>query len=118
MSKLACLLLRTARGFYSDSSGVVSLTASTFKSKIGKGGYWIVEFYAPWCGHCQKLKPEYEKLGKICDGLINVAAVDCDADKSIAAEFGVKGFPTIKLLYASSTGSLSNIEYSGGRAAK
>ena len=47
---------------YSPSSGVVDLTPNNFDSKVINGdGIWIVEFYAPWCGHCQQLKPEYEK---------------------------------------------------------
>eukprot|EP00210_Caulerpa_lentillifera_P007336 g7012.t1 len=100
--------------FYSDSSKVVSLTESNFKSKIEKGGgYWLVEFYAPWCGHCQSLKPEYEKTAKALDGVIHVAAVDCDQYKSLASQFNVKGFPTIKLIH----GSLKSIDYSGGRTA-
>lgn len=58
----------------------------------------IVEFYAPWCGHCQNLKPAYEKAARNLDGLAKVAAVDCDddANKQLCAAQGVQGFPTIK----------------------
>lgn len=118
MRVLATLLLLTAvSAFYSDTGSVVSLTASNFKTEINKGGYWIVEFYAPWCGHCQKLKPEYEKAAFGLKGAVNVAAVDCDTHKSLAGEYGVQGFPTIKLFYPSTKGTLSNMEYSGGRTA-
>lgn len=60
----------------------------------------IVEFYAPWCGHCQNLKPAYEKAAKNLDGLAKVAAVDCDddANKAFCGTMGVKGFPTLKIV--------------------
>lgn len=60
----------------------------------------IVEFYAPWCGHCQNLKPAYEKAAKNLDGLAKVAAVDCDdaANKAFCGSLGVQGFPTLKIV--------------------
>lgn len=59
------LLLLGAAGvqcMYSSNSDVVDLTPNNFDKKvIDSDSIWIVEFYAPWCGHCQSLKPEYEK---------------------------------------------------------
>jgi thiol-disulfide isomerase/thioredoxin len=42
-------------------------------------------------GHCKSLAPEYEKLAKEMNGIIKVAAVNCDEDKELAGYFGVKG---------------------------
>lgn len=60
----------------------------------------IVEFYAPWCGHCQSLKPAYEKAAKNLDGLAKVVAVDCDVEtnKQFCGRMGIKGFPTLKIV--------------------
>jgi len=58
----------------------------------------LVEFYAPWCGHCKKLAPDYEKVAKAFANEPNVviANFDADANKEAAAKYGVTGFPTIK----------------------
>jgi protein disulfide-isomerase A6 len=64
---------------YGPSSGVVELTPSDFEDRVtGGDSIWIVEFFAPWCGHCQQLVPEYEKAATSLRGIINVGAVDCD----------------------------------------
>lgn len=81
----------------------------------------IVEFYAPWCGHCQNLKPAYEKAAKNLEGLAQVAAVNCDDDdnKAFCGKFGVQGFPTLKIVRPGSKKGKPVVEdYQGERSAK
>ncbi|KAJ0167309.1 putative protein disulfide-isomerase [Colletotrichum tanaceti] len=88
-------------GMYPQNSAVLQVDAKNYDSLIAKSNHTsIVEFYAPWCGHCQSLKPAYEKVAKNLNGLAKVAAVDCDEDgnKSLCAQFGVQGFPTLKIV--------------------
>jgi len=106
-----------AAAFYSSSGPVIELTPSNFESKIKSGGIWLVEFYAPWCGHCQSLKPAWEQAARALKGIVNVAAVDANEHKSLGGQYGVQGFPTIKLFYTID-GSIKTKDYNGGRSAK
>lgn len=56
---------------------MVVLTDSNFdKLVINSGESWIVEFYAPWCGHCKNLEPEWNKLPSLLKGDVKVGKVD------------------------------------------
>lgn len=56
------VLLAVADAQFSSNSDVISLTHSNFdKLVLGSDNIWLVEFFAPWCGHCQNLAPKYEK---------------------------------------------------------
>lgn len=81
----------------------------------------IVEFYAPWCGHCKTLQPAYEKAAKSLTGLAKVAAVNCDeeSNKAFCGGFGVQGFPTLKIVKPGKTPGKPIVEdYQGPRSAK
>ena len=57
------------------------------------------------CGHCKRLAPAYEAVGKAFDNSndIVIAKVNADADKSLSSRFGVRGFPTLKFFPKGST---------------
>lgn len=78
--------------------GVLVLTDDNFDEEIAKYDYLLVEFYAPWCGHCKKLTPEYAAAAAhlaTLDPPRFVAKVDATEQKAVAERFGVKGFPTL-----------------------
>ena len=61
----AWTLLGGAQALYPAKSDVVELTPSNFDRLVINGDeVWIVEFYAPWCGHCKKAKPEYSAAAR------------------------------------------------------
>lgn len=113
---LVCLA-STANCLYSSSDDVVELTASNFKSKVlDSDELWFVEFYAPWCGHCKSLAPEWKKAAKALKGVVNVGAIDMDKPdaQSVGAPYGIRGFPTIKIFGKNKN---SPKDFTGGRTA-
>jgi len=108
---LVCLLFAVA-----IASDVKVLTPDNFDSVVDGTKDTFVEFFAPWCGHCKSLAPEYEIVATAFTKLPNVvvASVDADAHKDLGGRFGVKGFPTLKFF---PKGSKEPIDYSGGRTA-
>jgi len=81
----------------------------------------IVRFYAPWCGHCQNLKPAYETAAKSLEGIAKVAAVNCDDEinKPFCGQMGVQGFPTLKIVRPGKKVGKPTVEdYQGPRQAK
>ncbi|KAJ7708692.1 thioredoxin-like protein, partial [Mycena rosella] len=84
---------------FPPDSLVKMLDAKSFKKAMRANQTSLVAFVAPWCGHCQRMAPEYSKAALGLHPLLPLYAVDCDADKNkpLCAEQGVKGFPTVKL---------------------
>ncbi|KAL4784169.1 hypothetical protein BJX76DRAFT_357251 [Aspergillus varians] len=111
-----------ADGLYTKKSPVLQVDQKGYNELIANSNYpSIVEFYAPWCGHCQNLKPAYEKAAKNLDGLAKVAAVNCDddANKQFCGQMGVQGFPTLKIVTPSKKPGKPRVEdYRGDRSAK
>merc|ERR1712061_598523 len=66
------------------------------------------------CGHCKQLAPQYQKAAQALKGIIGVGAVDCDVHKQLCGQYGVQGFPTIKVFGANKN---KPEDYQGGRTA-
>jgi len=88
---------QAASGGAAGTADVKILTDSNFE-KLTKEGSWLLEFYAPWCGHCKKLAPIYEQVATALKGKVNVGKVDCTEQTGLARRFGIRGYPTIKFL--------------------
>ena len=68
-----CACLGSITALYSPSDDVIELTPSNFNSLVlGGDGVWLVEFYAPWCGHCKSLAPEWKKAAAALKGVVSV----------------------------------------------
>lgn len=78
-----------------DTKNFEHLTQATTGATTGD---WLIKFYAPWCGHCRKMEPTYEKVSEMLNGDVNVARVDVTANRELGTRFEIKGFPTIKFL--------------------
>ena len=82
-------------------SSVIELTDKNFNKEIAKHDLILVEFFAPWCGHCKKLAPEYSSAAaklQLTTPPIPLADVECiEAGKKTCEVQGIKGYPTLKI---------------------
>lgn len=100
---------------YPSSSAVIELTPSNFDDMVSSSHeIWIVEFYAPWCGHCKSFASEYSKAAEVLKGVVKVGAVNADAHQTLGSKYGVRGFPTVKIFVPGKSAT----NYEGARTAK
>eukprot|EP00994_Dinema_validum_P006268 NODE_456_length_1671_cov_127.315043_g332_i0.p1 GENE.NODE_456_length_1671_cov_127.315043_g332_i0~~NODE_456_length_1671_cov_127.315043_g332_i0.p1 ORF type:complete len:534 (+),score=178.34 NODE_456_length_1671_cov_127.315043_g332_i0:55-1602(+) len=75
---------------------VAHMTDATFDETVKSKKHALVMFYAPWCGHCKKLKPDYQQAATVLKGQdVVIGAIDADAEKGTASTLKVEGYPTI-----------------------
>ena len=56
---------------------------------------WFIKFYAPWCGHCQAMAPNWVQLAKEMKGRLNIGEVNCDVETRLCKDVRLRGYPTI-----------------------
>eukprot|EP01100_Stratorugosa_tubuloviscum_P004875 TRINITY_DN2231_c1_g2_i1.p1 TRINITY_DN2231_c1_g2~~TRINITY_DN2231_c1_g2_i1.p1 ORF type:complete len:330 (-),score=152.00 TRINITY_DN2231_c1_g2_i1:69-1058(-) len=81
---------------------VTVLSLNNFESTIQSTfDFWVVKFFAPWCGHCKRMVADYNDLARTQqkEKHFGVAEVDCTIEKELCEKLSVYGFPTIKLYY-------------------
>ncbi|KAK4988776.1 hypothetical protein LTR50_003740 [Elasticomyces elasticus] len=117
MARLSTLLTSVlALSGTSLASAVFDLLPSNFDDIVLTSGKpALVEFFAPWCGHCKTLAPIYEELATSYESSkskVSIAKVDADEHKELGRRFGVQGFPTLKWFDGKSD---KPEDYKGGR---
>lgn len=71
---------------------------SEMQKKINSGKLTLVEFFATWCIHCQRMQPIVEKFQKEMEGKLQVIQVDIDKYEQLASDFDIEGTPTFILM--------------------
>lgn len=103
-----------------EEDGVLVLTDENFEEVVSSHPNLLVEFYAPWCGHCKNLAPEYVKAAaslKEVNPEFVIAKMDATAHPESGKPFGISGFPTLKF-FSGSIDAASVKDYDGGRTAE
>jgi len=78
-------------------SDVIELTDANFDQNLKEHDVVLVEFFAPWCGHCKTLAPKYEVAATQLKGKAHIAKIDCTLNEKTCGRFEVRGYPTLKL---------------------
>jgi len=93
-------------------NGLYVLNEKSFAKHIETGDHFI-KFYAPWCGHCQKLAPAWAELAKAFEdnAKVKIAKLDCTQAQSVCQANEVRGYPTLQYIR---NGKLVEA-YKGGR---
>lgn len=84
-------------GSSADQSAVTVLTDANWDATMVATAEapWMVEFFAPWCGHCKKLQPQWAEAALMSPGHVRWGKVDTDANPALADRFKIEGLPTI-----------------------
>ena len=85
-----------AAALFSTAEGI-DLTSDNFDASI-EGKNALVKFFAPWCGHCKRLKPAYDQLASEFEdhATVVIGDVDCTVHQPLCSKYGVRGYPTLK----------------------
>jgi protein disulfide-isomerase A6 len=80
---------------FANASNVIDLTPSNFDQIVGQDKFALVEFFAPWCGHCQNLAQLADAFSHVKNRVV-IAKVDADSHKDLGKRFDISGYPTLK----------------------
>jgi len=96
------------------ASDVADLTKATFNDFVTENNLVLAEFFAPWCGHCKALAPEYEEAATaLKEKNIALAKIDCTVEAELCQQQEVEGYPTLKVF----RGAKNPSPYTGARKA-
>lgn len=101
----------------SNNEPVKILVGKTFKETVlDSDKEVLVKFYAPWCGHCKTLAPEFDKAAAQLANNPNIILAKVDSTGNEVAGLSIQGYPTLKWYKKDKTGG--PVDYNGGRNAQ
>ena len=75
---------------------ITNLTNDTFQKEVLESDVPVlVDFWAPWCGHCVNLAPTIDEIADDYDGKVKVCKLNIDDEQEIALQYGVMSIPTV-----------------------
>ncbi|XP_029676566.1 dnaJ homolog subfamily C member 10-like [Formica exsecta] len=81
---------------YEDDQYVINLEENDyFENVMNSESSWFVNFYSPMCSHCHHLAPTWKKIAKLLDGIMKIAAVNCEYDRPLCHRVGIRAYPTL-----------------------
>nr|XP_061786860.1 protein disulfide-isomerase A3-like [Nerophis lumbriciformis] len=96
-STLTCLFLALFTPTVTSRRDVLELGDADFDYLASEQDTMLVNFYAPWCAHCKKLAPDFDKAASKLKGTVQLAKVDCTLHVDRCSRYGISGYPTLKI---------------------
>ena len=76
----------------------VALTSANFERHLTRNEIpLLVDFWAPWCGPCKMMAPQYEQAAALLEPRVRVAKVDTEAEQMLGARYNIRSIPTLAL---------------------
>ena len=101
-------------GFYKNSDVVKTITSKNFVQEVYQKDMTLIEFYAPWCYHCQKMVGRFKQTAILLESEnVKTGAVDCDANMDVCQQLRVTNYPTIRFFPGYRKANGMGIDYNG-----
>ena len=89
--------METSRDPFAEQHLVTAVSSASFRREVldaTERSMVFIDFFAPWCGHCKTLAPEFRSAAEQLKGLAKFVAIDATVQKDVAATYGIKSYPT------------------------
>jgi len=90
---------KSSNDFYVGDSMITRLSSELWGQRMTGDTIWLVNFYAPWCTHCQQAIPMYKNLAGKLDGIVEVGSLNCHKDSDFCSTMGINAYPTFIMFY-------------------